>query len=220
MNELIFSFHILFLMSLSIIALKLGEKALSCFIVLMSIISNLFVLKQIELFSLTVTAADAYTICGLFSLNLLQEYFGKEKASKIVSINFFCMLSFGLLAIIHLKYIPSPIDLTQNAYHEILSLSPRLIVSSLASYFVSQKIDVLTFGYLREKIFPNSISKSSLISSLCSQTVDTILFSLLALYGEVNSVLSIIFLSLVIKFITILAMSPMMNYSKKIMVKA
>ncbi len=219
MNEFIFVLHIFFLILLSMIALKLGEKALSCFIVLMSIISNLFVLKQIELFSLTVTAADAYTICGLFSLNLLQEYFGREKAAKLVFINFFCMLAFGVLAVIHLTYIPSFCDLTQKAYREILSVSPRLIISSLTSYFISQKIDVATFAYLRERIFRNSIAKSAFLSSIASQTIDTILFSYLALYGQVNSVISIIFLSLVIKLITITVMSPMMNFSKKIMVK-
>ena len=122
MNEVLFFIHVSLLIGLTLFCLKLGQMALSSLIVLMGLASNLFVLKQISLFGLTVTAADAYAICGLFSLNLMQEYYGKESASKLVFINFFCLASFCLLSILHLKYTPSPYDLTHTAYREIFQL--------------------------------------------------------------------------------------------------
>ena len=216
MNELIFFIHIGALITLALLALKLGERTLTCFVILMTILSNLFVLKQIKLFSLTVTASDAYAICGLFSLNLIQEYFGKDKAKNVVVANFFLMAIFGLMSFIHLSYHPADQDSTQSAYSAILSLSPRIVSSSLLSYFFSQRFDLVFFGFLRKTYFKNSLSIASLISSSISQIIDTVLFSFLALYGQVDSIFSIIFLSLVIKFITILLMSPMMNFSKKI----
>jgi uncharacterized integral membrane protein (TIGR00697 family) len=220
MNELVFVIHVLILMGFSLVSLRFGEKALSAFIVLMGVSSNLFVLKQITLFNLDVTAADAYAICALFSLNLLQEYFGKEKAKEVVKINFYLMVVFGVLAFMHLSYIPAQIDQTQLSYKAILSSTPRIILASIFSYFLSQRIDLFVFSYLRSTYFKNSLSVAAIFSSSFSQIFDTILFSFLALYGSVSSIGSIIFLSLVIKFITICWMAPMMNLSKKIMVKS
>jgi uncharacterized integral membrane protein (TIGR00697 family) len=217
MNEVIFFIHVALLIGLSLFCLKLGQTAISALIVLMGLASNVFVLKQISLFGLTVTAADAYAICGIFSLNLLQEYYGKESASKLVFINFFCLAAFCLFSVVHLQYTPSPYDLTHGAYREIFQVTPRIMMGSLVSFFISQKIDVYTFSILRKKIFNNSLGKSALVSSLFSQTIDTILFSFLALYGQVESVFAIIFFSLIIKVLTMMLMTPMMNFSKKIM---
>ncbi len=219
-NECIFLFHVIVLIGMTLLALKIGEKALFAFAILMTLVANLFLLKQIELFSLTVTASDAYTIAALFSMNLLQEYYGKKTASNLIKVNFFCLAIFGALSVVHLAYVPSTLDLTQRAYQEILSLSPRLVVASLTSFLITQKIDITFFTFLRERFFKTSLGKAALFSSLLSQTVDTILFSFLALSGVVSSIGSVIIVSLIIKWLTILLMSPMMALSKKIRVTA
>jgi uncharacterized integral membrane protein (TIGR00697 family) len=219
MNEIIFFIHVSLLIGLSVFSLKTGEKALTCFIVLMGILSNLFVLKQIQLFSLTVTASDAYAICGIFSLNMIQEYYGEKAAKKTVFINFFFLFIFGILSTIHIQYIPSIFDKTQHAYLTLLSPSFRLILASLICYFFSQKIDLFLFSFFRRNLFKRSLSLASIASSSISQIFDTTAFTFLALYGQVNAVLEVILLSLTIKFITILLMSPMMNLSKKIIMR-
>ena len=217
MNELIFLLHIFLLIVMTLGCLKLGETALSAFIILMGICSNLFVLKQINLFSLNVTAADAYAICGIFSLNLMQEYFGKEKAKNLIFLNFFVMVIFGILCLVHTHYSPSLFDETNASYTKILSHSPRIIAASLVSYFISQKLDLFLFGNFRRKLFKNFIVLASVFSTALSQLIDTLIFSFLALYGHMNSLTEVILFSLTIKYITIFCMSPVMNLSKKIM---
>lgn len=217
LNEIIFFIHIGVLAALTLMSLKLGKTALSCLITLMSLSSNLFVLKQINLFGLTVTAADAYAICGLFSLNLLQEYFGKESAKKLTTVNFFCLASFSLLSMIHLYYQPAASDWTQLSYQEIFNLNPRIMAASFLAFFLSQQVDIHLFGVLRKKVFPNSFAKAACASSFTSQALDTVIFSFSALYGQVESMTNVILFSLVIKYISMAFMAPLLNLSKKLM---
>ena len=59
-----------------------------------ALIANLFVLKQIHLFGMEVTASDGYAIGSLLGLNVLQEFYGKKEAKQATCICFFFMTFF------------------------------------------------------------------------------------------------------------------------------
>ena len=62
MNELIFLFHILLVLSFVLGALRLGKNALLSLLALQAILANLFVVKQISLFGFAVTCSDVFAI--------------------------------------------------------------------------------------------------------------------------------------------------------------
>ena len=206
MNEMIFFIHIFLLFGALILTKRFGKEALITLISLQVILSNLFVTKQIELFGLSVTATDAYMIGSLVGMNLLQEYFGKESAKKVLTINTFILIFFTAMALIQIGYKPSPYDSLHPSFLAILSFSPRIFLSSIGCFYLSQKIDVELFSALRKKL---SLPLSMTLSLLISQALDTILFSYLALYGVVHSLSSIIIMSYAIKLITLFSMAPL-----------
>lgn len=216
MNEWIFVLHLLTLALLGLVALRLGKETLIAFSALQAILANLFIQKQTFLFGLEVTCTDAYAILSLFSLNLVQEYFGREAAKKVMKINFFLLLTFALMAKLHLAYSPSIHDESHNAFFTILNNSPRTLLASFSVFFLVQKLDVRFFSKIRAHFFPNSLPISIFSSLIISQTIDTVLFTFLALWGIAGSIGEVIFLSLIIKYLVIVFMTPFAKLTKRL----
>lgn len=215
MNEIIFTLHLGVLVFFGLAALRIGKEALIAFSALQAILANLFIQKQTHLFGLEVTCTDAYAILSLFSLNLVQEYFGKDAANKVIKINFFLLLTFAVMAKIHLLYPPSLHDESHSAFFTILNNSPRTLLASFTAFFLVQKLDVRFFTKLRQHFFPRSLPFSILASLFISQTIDTILFSYLALWGIAGSIWEIIVMSLGVKFVVIVFLTPFSKLAKR-----
>ncbi len=212
MNECIFLTHIFLLFGAVTVAKRLGKEALIAIISLQVVLSNLFVTKQIVLFGLEVTATDAYMIGSLVGMNLLQEYFGKESAKKVLTLNTFILIFFTFMSLIQIGYKPSIHDSLHSSFLSILSISPRIFISSIVSFYLSQKIDIELFPLFRKKF---TLPIAMTFSLLISQAADTVLFSYLALYGIVHSVLSIITMSYGIKLIALFSMTPLTALFRK-----
>ncbi len=210
MNEVVFLFHVLTVIGFALAALRLGKIALIVFIALQGILANLFVVKQMSLFSFSVTCSDVFAIGGILSLNLLQEYFGKEPAKQAAKISLFALLFFAFMSEIHLIYIPTALDVTQAAFEIVFSQSFRIVFASIATFYLVQQFDVRFFGILKGKL-PLRVA----ISLFFSQLLDTTLFSFLGLYGFVESVLDIVFVSFLIKCLIIALSSPFVLFSKR-----
>ena len=217
MNELFFLNQVLLLGTFSIIALKLGKESLTAFISVCWILANLFILKQIKIFGLDSTATDAFSVGATLSLNLLQEYHGRKVAKKAIWTSFFCSFLYLLASIVHMNYYPSIHDFSNSAYNSILSNTPRIIIASFITYLLVQNIDFHLYGFLK-KNFKKCGLISRNIGSLCiTQLIDTILFSFLGLYGILNNIGSIIFVSYIIKLVTIALTGPFIAASKKLL---
>jgi len=215
MNELLFASHALLVTFFTFGSLRFGKEALIAFAALQALAANFFVLKQTVLFGWNVTCSDVFAVGSLLTLNLLQEHFGKEAARKAVWICFFSMIFFAVMSQIHLFYNPSPEDQFQSAYTLILSPAPRLLCASLISFLVVQTFDVLLFGLIKRKMPSSGWSLRSLISVFVSQGLDTVLFSLLGLWGLVSHLGSIMAASFAVKICTILTMQGCAAFSKR-----
>ena len=213
-NESLFFLHIFVILSFLFFSLRLGERAVTTFFILSSLFANLFVTKQIALFHMDVTASDAYAVSSILSLNLLQEHFGKKSAQRAMWLSLYFLLYFVSVSQLHLFYLPSPHDQTQSAFHAILSLSPRLVFSSMGVALFVQRWDILLFSTMKRRFPTLSLPLRLSISFLCSQCLDTLLFSFFGLYGLVKSLLDIIIVSLLIKVVIFFCMTPSLMVSK------
>lgn len=215
MNELLFFLHILFIISSVLFALCLGKSALIALLSLQIVVSNLFVTKQIVCFGFHVTCTDVYTIGALLSLNLLQEYFGKEAAKQAIWIAFFSLLFFVIISQIHVKYLPSPYDNMQGVFQQVLATTPRIMFASFAVGFLCQRLDMVIYSFLKKKFSRQAIIFRFSGASLLSQLFDTVFFSFLALYNLVHSMTHIIVLSYLIKVSIIFCMAPFTTFAKR-----
>lgn len=180
---------------------KLGQVALGAFVVLEAVLANLFVLKQITLFGLSVTASDSFIIGSLIGLSLYQENYGKDEAKKLGLLTFASLFFVALASLVHLRLIPDSVDTSQKHYHYLLSTTPRLIIGSLGAYFISSRIDIITFSFLKKTFHNVPFAWRTLISTSLAQAVDTVAFSFFALLGIVDNLLHIIIFSFVIKLL-------------------
>ncbi len=214
-NEIFFLMHILLVIGFSIGAVRLGANALAALVALEGVLANLFVVKQMELFGLTVTCSDVFAIGSILGLNLLQEHFGKEAAQKTIKVSFFSMIFFVLVSQIHLWYAPAPADRTHSAFEAILSSAPRIVLASVFVYYLVQKIDVALFGRLKNWFGGRRLGLRMGISLLFTQFIDTVLFSFLGLYGLVASMFDVIAVSFLVKCLIIGGCAPLAALSRR-----
>lgn len=200
-NEIVFFTHIFVCVGLVIWAARAGKKALIALIVLQAVFANLFVVKQMSLFGFSVTCSDVFAIGGILGLNLLQERYGRDEANAVVKASFLGLVFFMIMSQFHLWYTALPTDTTQDAFANILSHSTRITLASIGVYWIVQKIDVRLFGFLKT-VFTSLPTRVGL-SLIVTQFLDTVLFSFAGLYGIVDSLFDVIFLSFLVKCIII-----------------
>ena len=213
MNISIFLLQIILQLIALRVVFKIGQVALAAFVILEAVLANLFVLKQINLFGLSVTASDSFIIGSMLGLALYQEFFGKEASKKLGLITFGSLFFVTLASMLHVGLTPHSADTSQVHYNYILSLAPRIALSSLTAYFIASRTDVLFFAFLKKSFTSMSFAKRTLISTLATQALDTFIFSFLALYGIVENLFHIITFSFCIKalcLLTYLILQPLL----------
>ena len=216
MNELLFIFHTIIISISALIALYLGQAALVAFVCLQCVLANLFVVKQITLFGFSATCADAFTIGAVLGLNLLQEYFGRTITRTCIWINFFLLIFYAIVSQIHIAYVPNAYDTMQSCFIPILSLMPRIVIASFVVYFIAQWIDYALYGFLKRALGDRYLVARNYASIAFTQLIDTVLFSFFGLYGIIENVWHVIFISYAIKLVAIAVASPFVLFSKKI----
>lgn len=215
MNELLFLFHLLCISITTIIILKMGAEALIALLCTQAILANLFVLKQITLFGLTATAADMYIVGSVLSLNLLQEYYGKQLARKAIWISFCLLIFYTIVSQIHILYVPSASDFSQNYYYNLLSYMPRLTLASIIVYLIVQHFDTYFYAVLKRMFEGKYLLGRNMISIAISQALDTVLFSLLGLYGIIDNIGHVMLVAFTIKITTMVLLTPVVIFIKK-----
>lgn len=214
MNELYFLLHASLLATLSLVALYNGKEVLITFIMLQTIFANLFVSKQITLCGFNAIAAEPFIIGSALSLNLLQEYFGRQSAVKTVKITFVSLLLFALFSQLHLLYIPSCYDTAHYHYKALLEITPRLVVASFIAYGVVSYLDTRLNALLKNKI-PWPATRNALCVAT-TQALDTVLFTIIALSGVLSSLGDLMIVSYVIKLSCVIIAMPFISLAKKV----
>lgn len=212
MNSALFFTQVLVIVSYVLVSLRLGKGALVAAYSILVLLANLFVLKQVNLFGLEATAADAYTIGAFLSLTLIQDYFGAKEANRCVSITFFLLIFLVLASQLHVAFVPSQYDAMQPAYQALLTPSLRVLVASILVAVSMHKLTI----YLNGKMPVKSWLMRSGIILLAVQFLDTVLFSYAGLYGVLEELWQIILFSYIIKVIAIFGMTPLVAMSKRI----
>lgn len=219
MNHLIFIAHSIVIGASTLFFGWLGNAALTSYISLLFVLTNIFVIKQIELCNYAVTGADAYIIGISFGINLLQEIWGKKTAQKAIFTSFACCLIYLIMGYFQTWYIPAPYDTSHEHFIYLMHNSLRIMIASFISYLMVQYFDTITYGYLKTKTNGKYFIARNYVSMLSSQLFDTLIFSFLGLYGIMHNITHIIIVSYGIKVAAIFLSTPFMYYAKKIVRK-
>jgi len=208
-NEFIFFLHVCAITISIAWATYFGERALITLITIFIVLANLFVTQTITLVGFTATSSDVFTVgCGL-ALLMLQEKYGKNVAQKAVWISFGGLIITLVLAQFHLWYLPAATDFARPAFNTILGYTPRIFCASIFAYIISQYANIFLYSWLQKRaLFIPTVIKTYLILA-SSNLLDTLVFSVVGLYGVISPLSSIIFVSYAIKIITVFLTVPL-----------
>lgn len=166
------------------------QKELTLYIFLASafvaglVTANVVAGKIIDLWGVFVPAGVlAYSITFAIT-DTLAEVWGRERAQTLVNAGFaVLLLTWGLIALaIHLP--PAPFWQNQEAFTAVLGPTNRILLGSIVAYGVSQTLDVWIFHRIKVLLASRHLWLRNNVSTLLSQTVDTILFITIAFYGQ------------------------------------
>ena len=215
MNELLFLLHVIVTTGAILGALRLGKEALVGTISLLFVLANILVGKQITLFGLDVTGGDVYIIGAVLGFNVLQEYYGESITKKTIWISFFISLMAMVLTQVHVWYTPNMFDTIHGAISQVFGLLPRVVTASFIAHILAQYIQLFVYKLL-QTLTTRFFMLRNMGSIIFAQLIDTILFSVLGLYGVVHSISNIIMLSFMIKVVIVLVSVPWVAVAKKL----
>lgn len=208
-NELIFILYNVLLAFGAFCAVRLGQSGLIAYSSLLAVLANLFAFKTITFMGFTATASDSLIIASTLSFSLLQDRYGNDAARHALWVNLFCIIIFTLCGYMHNWYMPASTDTTNMLYCQLFIFIPRIMAASFVAYAISQAFNYQLFKFLSTKT--HAIATATFLSAVLSQLVDTILFAILGLYGVVEGVEQIIFISYCIKLFALVSMAPFLK---------
>ena len=209
-NSIIFLIHSTVVGVCTLAAMRGGKTLIHCWLCLLAVMMNILIRKEITLFGLNATCCDALSIGYLLGLNFVQEFFGRHEAYKVMISSFMMSVAVALLGLFHIAYLPNCHDVASMHYDAILGIAPRILLASLISFVLVQRVDVIFFAFLKRKI-PAYFSIRSTLSLILGNTLDTIIFTFLGLYGVVSSCTEIIYCSWMIKMLGITLTLPLVT---------
>ncbi len=224
-NELLLLASVFFIFGFALLGYRLfGKTGLYCISAAATILANIEVVILIRAFGMDQTLGNVLFAVTFLITDILSECEGKKAANLAVWTGILSSLFFLILSQSWLLYIPAAGDSMAPAIHAVFSNTPRMILSSLTVYAVSQFFDVWLYHKwwaFTEKRFGDRrrfLWLRNNGSTLISQIVNTLLFTLLAFWGTYDgATLGSIFLSSYVIFIfTSLIDTPFVYWARRI----
>ena len=198
-----------------------GKLGLFIWIAIAIILANIQVMKTIEFFGL-VTAMGNIIYASIFLVtDIINEVYSQKDAKKAVWIGFFVLISTTIIMQVTLRFIPHESDLLSSHISAIFSFLPRIAFASLTAYLISQLYDVWFFAVLKKKTKGKYLWLRNNLSTLTSQFIDNVIFTLIAFIGVFSfSIMAQIFItSMMMKVIIAACDTPFVYWAKRIKAK-
>ncbi len=197
---------------------RFGRDGLYICIPITIILANLQVVVTIDLAGFIITLGNVAYASSYLITDLLGELYGHDAAKKGVNIGFFTLIMMTVIMNIVLFYQPTnDSQIFYDSLRNIFSIMPRIALASLSAYFISQRIDVFIYHFLKHKIEKHIWIRNNL-STMISQIFDTLVFTIVAFLGvfPTDVLLSIFITTYVIKFLVAAADTPFMYLGVKL----
>jgi len=166
-----------------------GKVGLQVAIAVAIILANLQGPKLTSIFGFETTIGVIFYSSIFLATDILSENYGRAEANKAVRMGFVVSLIVLLMLSLSMMYIPTDrqfaIDI-HNAFDTILNFTPRFILGSMLAYIISQSFDVWAFHRIKTYTGEKWLWLRNNLSTMCSQIIDTSIFSLVVWWGPVD----------------------------------
>jgi len=201
-----------------------GDKGLYCFSAIITITANIEVLILVNAYGMEQTLGNILFGATFLITDILSEVKGKKASQKAVNMSMFATISFILISQSWFLYTPSENDTIFPAISQVFSNTPRIMITSLCVYFISQRFDVWAYHKWWELTKKRTGDSRKYLwlrnngSTLLSQLINNILFtfgSFLFVY-DIETIISICISSYIIFIVTSLADTPALYLARYI----
>lgn len=227
-NELILILSLLLIFSMLILFYRvLGVTGIYCWTVFATITANIEVLMVVDAFGMEQTLGNVLFASTFLATDILSEVAGKKQADRAVNLGIVTSIVFILISQSWFLYTPSASDWVMPSIKTIFSNTPRVMLSSLLVYAVTQRFDVWIYhkwwAYTTKKYGDTErfLWLRNNGSTLLSQLLNSIFFTFGAFWGmyDMETLLAICASSYVIYIVTSLADTPFVYLARKISAK-
>ena len=172
-----------------------GQTGLQVAIATAIILANLQGPKLTVIFGVQTSLGVIFYSSIFFATDVLSENFGKAEANKAVRMGFAVSIIVLLMLSLALLYLPTGQQATSefsnsihDAFNTIVNFTPRFVFGSLLAYYISQSFDVWAFHRIKRWTGERWLWLRNNLSTMSSQAVDTVIYSLVAWWGIVDLV--------------------------------
>lgn len=167
------------------------------------VVTNIIGVKIMTLFGLNFTAGVVTYGLVFLCTDVIGEIWGKRTGYYFVLLGFICSLF--MLLFVHLAIVSSPAVFwseNQAAYEQTLGGVGRIVFASMIAYLISQLHDVWAFDFWRRCTKARWLFLRNNLSTITSQTIDTVLFIGIAFGGvfSMSQIVSMVLGQIVIKW--------------------
>ena len=170
-----------------------GKQGLLASIVLAILLANLQGPKLTIILGMQTSLGVIFYSSIFFATDLLSEKYGRKEASRAVLIGFCVSIIIVLMLSLALLFQPSDRPAAtvfshdiHAAFEAILNFTPRFVFGSLLAYLISQSFDVWCFHAIKRKTHGRHLWLRNNLSTMASQTIDTLIYSLVVWWGVVD----------------------------------
>jgi uncharacterized integral membrane protein (TIGR00697 family) len=209
-NEILWGVMLLFNFGAVLLAFRLfGQTGLYVWIALAGVVANIQVSKTIEIFGFTATLGNIVYAGSFLATDILSEHFGKDAARRGVGVGFFAILAVTGLMYLAVLFEPAASDSMHESLATVFGVLPRIAGASLVAYVISQRHDVWAYSFWRTR-FPRPLWIRNNLSTVVSQLLDSIIFTLVAFLGVFPAAVlfQIVITTYVVKAIVAVADTP------------
>ena len=196
-----------------------GKAGIFAWIALATVLSNIQVVKNIEILGVTATLGNVLYGSVFLATDLLSEYYSDRDARDSVYLGLGSSVIMIIAMQLAIVFIPAESDIATPAFQAIFNPAVRIVAGSLVAYFVSQLLDIYLFRKIKEK-FPGDkfLWLRNNGATCASQLIDTAIFISISFIGvyPTEVLIQIYLTSYIFKVIVALLDTPFIYLSKKI----
>ncbi|MEQ9560971.1 MAG: queuosine precursor transporter [Woeseiaceae bacterium] len=170
-----------------------GKAGLQVAIATAIILANLQGPKLTVIFGVQTSLGVIFYSSIFFATDVLSENYGKAAANKAVRMGLAVSVIVLLMLSLALLYAPSDRPGTADfsiriheSFATIVNFTPRFVIGSLIAYYLSQTFDVWAFHKIKSMTGEKWLWLRNNLSTLGSQALDTLIFSLVTWWGIVD----------------------------------
>ncbi len=201
-----------------------GKMGLYASVTLSILLANLQGPKLIIIMGMQ-TSMGVIIYSGIyFATDMLSEKYGKREANRAVMIGFAISCIILVMISISLMFQPSTNPETEvfsrnvhEAFATLFNFTPRFVLGSLTAYYISQHLDVYIFHAIRDRTGTRHLWLRNNGSTMVSQAVDTMIYSLVVWWGlvELPTAIELGISKYVIKLIIALLDTPFIYWGRR-----